>query len=145
MKGWDNTINYTNIDRLEEKDCLPIVHMMICFIPLCIMEMQLWLLLTFSHDSRTGTHSDFWVHQISPTWCVQYTIHKKIIYSTGKSCLPCSWHIVLLWCMHLWSFMNIFHKVWELWPGHKSGTDGRTDGCTGQTGVTLNALPLFFE
>ena len=26
MKGWDNTINYTNIDRLEEKDCLPIVH-----------------------------------------------------------------------------------------------------------------------
>ena len=57
--------------------------------------------------------------------------------------------------------MNIFHKVLELWPGHESGTygrtdgrtdgrmdgqtDGRTDGCTGRTGVTLNALPLFFE
>ena len=24
-------------------------------------------------------------------------------------------------------------------------TDGRTDGRTGRTGVTLNALPLFFE
>ena len=21
-------------------------------------------------------------------------------------------------CMHLYSFMNIFHTVWELWPGH---------------------------
>ena len=49
--------------------------------------------------------------------------------------------------------MNILHKVLELWPGHESGTygrtggwmDGRTDRCTGQTGVTLNALPLFFE
>ena len=53
--------------------------------------------------------------------------------------------------------MNIFHKVLELWPGHESGTygrtdgrtdvrtDGRTDGRTGWTGVTLNALPLFFE
>ena len=29
----------------------------------------------------------------------------------------------------------------ELWPGHESGTDGRT----GRTGVTLNALPLFIE
>ena len=25
------------------------------------------------------------------------------------------------------------------------GTDVRTDVCTGRTGVTLNALPLFFE
>ena len=37
----------------------------------------------------------------------------------------------------------------ELWPGHESGTygrtGGRTDGRTGRTGVTLNALPLFFE
>ena len=33
----------------------------------------------------------------------------------------------------------------ELWPGHESGTDRRTDGRTGRTGVTLNALPLFFE
>ena len=57
--------------------------------------------------------------------------------------------------------MNIFHKVMELWPGHESGTYGRTDGRsdgrtdgrtdvrtdvrTGRTGVTLNALPLFFE
>ena len=45
--------------------------------------------------------------------------------------------------------MNIFHKVLELWLGHESGTygrtDGRTDGRTGRTGVTLNALPLFFE
>ena len=48
------------------------------------MEMQLWLLLNFSHDSRTGTYSDFWVHQISPTWCVLYTIQKKIIYSTVR-------------------------------------------------------------
>ena len=24
--------------------------------------------------------------------------------------------------------MNIFHKVLELWPGHESGTYGRTDG-----------------
>ena len=39
-------------------------------------------------------------------------------------------HIVLLWCMHLRSFMNIFHKVLELWPGHESGTYGRTDGRT---------------
>ena len=46
--------------------------------------------------------------------------------------------------------MNIFHKVLELWPGHESGTYGRTDrrtdvrtdGRTGRTGVTLNALPL---
>ena len=40
--------------------------------------------------------------------------------------------------------MNIFHKVLELWPGHESGTygrtDGRTDKHTGRTGVTLNAL-----
>ena len=50
--------------------------------------------------------------------------------------------------------MNIFHTVWELWPGHEVGrtdgqTDGRTDGQTdrrtGQTGVILNAHPLFFE
>ena len=53
--------------------------------------------------------------------------------------------------------MNIFHKVLKLWPGHESGTYGRTDrrtdgrtdvqtdGRTGRTGVTLNALPLFFE
>ena len=41
--------------------------------------------------------------------------------------------------------MNIFHKVLELWPGHESETYGRTDGRTGRTGVTLNALPLFFE
>ena len=47
--------------------------------------------------------------------------------------------------------MNIFHKVLELWPGHESGTDRRTDGRTdgrdgtGRTGVTLNALRLFFE
>ena len=26
--------------------------------------------------------------------------------------------------------MNIFHKVLELWPGHESGTYGRTDGRT---------------
>ena len=24
--------------------------------------------------------------------------------------------------------MNIFHKVLELWPGHESGSYGRTDG-----------------
>ena len=24
-------------------------------------------------------------------------------------------------------------------------TEGQSDGCTGQTGVTLNALPLFLE
>ena len=28
--------------------------------------------------------------------------------------------------------MNIFHKVLELWPGHESGTDGRTDVRDGQ-------------
>ena len=27
----------------------------------------------------------------------------------------------------------------------RSGTDGRTDGRMGRTGVTLNALPLFFK
>ena len=27
----------------------------------------------------------------------------------------------------------------------RSGTYGQTDGRTGRTGVTLNALPLFFE
>ena len=37
--------------------------------------------------------------------------------------------------------MNIFHKVFELWPGHESGTYRRM----GRTGVTLIALPLFFE
>ena len=45
--------------------------------------------------------------------------------------------------------MNLFHKVLELWPGHESGTDrrtdGRRDGRLGRTGVTLNALQLFFE
>ena len=40
--------------------------------------------------------------------------------------------------------MNIFHKVLELWTGHESGTYGM-DGRTGRTGVTLNALSLFFE
>ena len=38
-------------------------------------------------------------------------------------------------------FHEYIHKVLELWPGHESGTDGRT----GRTGVTLNALLLFFE
>ena len=50
-------------------------------------------------------------------------------------------------------FHEYIHKVLELWPGHESGTygqtDGRTDGRmdrrTGPTGMTLNALPLFFE
>ena len=42
--------------------------------------------------------------------------------------------------------MNIFHTVWELWPGHEVGrTDGRTDRRTGRTGVILNAHPLFLE
>ena len=42
-------------------------------------SMQSWLhvLLNFSHDSHTSTPSGFWVHQISLTWCVLYTIHKK--------------------------------------------------------------------
>ena len=51
--------------------------------------------------------------------------------------------------MHLCGFMNIFHKVLEFWPGDESGTYGRTDvrtdGRTGRSGVTLYALPLFFE
>ena len=29
--------------------------------------------------------------------------------------------------------------------GQTDGRTGRTDGRTGRTGVTLNALPLFFE
>ena len=28
--------------------------------------------------------------------------------------------------------MNIFHKILELWPGHESGTYGRTDVRDGQ-------------
>ena len=38
-------------------------------------------------------------------------------------------------------------RKWEVrTDGWTDGqTDGRTDGRTGQTGVTLNALPLFFE
>ena len=39
--------------------------------------------------------------------------HKKC-----QSCLPCSRLISSMSCMHLYSFMNIFHTVWELWPGH---------------------------
>ena len=56
-----------------------------------------------------------------------------------KSCLPCSWHIVLLWCMHLWSFMNIFNKVLELWPGHESGTYRRSN----RRGGIKNARVVF--
>ena len=44
-----------------------------------------YVLLNFSHGSHTGTSSGFGVHQISLTSCVLYTIHKKIIYSTGTN------------------------------------------------------------
>ena len=42
--------------------------------------------------------------------------------------------------MHLLSFMNIFHKVLELWPGHDVG---RTDGQIGG-GIKMPELSSLF-
>ena len=40
--------------------------------------------------------------------------------------------------------MNIFHKVLELWPGHESGTYGRTDGWTdGRTDMTYRLIVMY--
>ena len=42
--------------------------------------------------------------------------------------------------------MNIFHKVLELWPGHESGTYGRTDGWTDvRDGQGLYLMPFRYS
>ena len=36
-----------------------------------------------------------------------------------QSYLPCLWLVVSIWFTHLWSFMNIFRTVKELWARHQ--------------------------
>ena len=43
------------------------------------------------------------------------------------------------------SSLFMTHRLIVMYAPTDGRRDGRTDGRTGRTGVTLNALPLFFE
>lgn len=64
---------------------------------------------------------DSWFY---PKWFRSYGLNTNFSQSQTthkwrKRCHSCSWYIVSMWYTHLWSFVNLSHKVKDLWPGHQ--------------------------
>ena len=59
-----------------------------------------------------------------------------LVHDPSSYCDVCTCEVSSIYSIRFWSYD----------PDTKVGrTDGQTDRRTGRTGVTLNALPLFFE
>ena len=67
-----------------------------------------------------------------------------LVHDISSYCDVCTCEVSRIYSIRFWSY-GPDTKVGRM-DGQTDGrTDGRTDRRTGRTGVTRNALPLFFE